>query len=848
MAAVSQPHSVCLPNAITYSARRQSDSTHQAAENGRSVLAQSLGTRTLRKEDPALLSGRGRYADDLPVPTGTLHAHVIRSPHAHAKIVAIDTSDALAQDGVWAVITGEDVRKLSDPFLIALKAPVDQWSLAVERVRYVGEAVALVVADTRYLAEDAADLVRVEYEPLPAVIDPRAACEKSAPLLHPAAKTNEISVRTFSYGDTKSAFEKAHARVALTSEYRRNSFTPMECYVVVAEYRPNDQTYDVLANFQGPFSTHPVMAKALRVAGPKLRLRIPPDSGGSFGIKLSVFPYIVLTALAARVTGRPVKWVEDRLEHLIAASSSPNRVTEIEAAVDKDGRILALRLDQLEDYGAFLRAPMPGPLYRMHGAVTGAYDIQNVDVVNRVVVTNKMPASLIRGFGGPQLYLALERLVHRISVELGLDHLDVIKRNLIPADKFPYKAAAGALYDSGDYQRAVATATAEGRLEDLRRRREVARAAGKHYGIGFAVVVEPGMSNMGYLSTLLTPEAREKAGPKNGAVSMVTVNVDPLGAVSVTADVTVQGQGHATVLSQIVADRLGLRPDDVNVVLEMDTAKDQWSIAAGTYSCRFTPGTAVAAHLAAERMADKLKGIAAKQLNVLPQDLELVAGKVRSRSNPDNALPFGRVAGTSHWSPAMLPEGMAPALRETAVWSPPELEPPSSDDRINTSLTYGFVFDMCGIEIDPLTFQVRVDRYVSIHDAGRQLNPLIVDGQMHGSFVQGIATALYEEFVYDDSGQFLTGTFADYLVPTVAEIPKVEMLHQETPSPFTPLGAKGAAEGNCMSVPACIANAIADALGVKDVDMPATPRRIHAMMAGPEPARPSGLAAAGASR
>ncbi len=312
---------------------------------------------------------------------------------------------------------------------------------------------------------------------------------------------------------------------------------------------------------------------------------------------------------------------------------------------------------------------------------------------------------------------------------------------------------------------------------------------------------------------------------------MVTVNVDPLGAVSVTADVTVQGQGHATVLAQIVADQLGLTPDDINVVLEMDTAKDQWSIAAGTYSCRFTPGTAVAAHLAAERMADKLKGIAAKQLNVLPEDIELVGGRIRSRSNPDNALPFGRVAGTSHWSPVMLPEGMAPALRETAVWSPPELEPPSSDDRINTSLTYGFVFDMCGIEIDPLTYQVRVDRYVSMHDAGRILNPMIADGQMRGAFVQGIASALYEEFVYDDGGQFLTGTFADYLVPTVAEIPPVEMLHQETPSPFTPLGAKGLAEGNCMSVPACIANAIADALDVKDVELPATPRRIHALMA-----------------
>jgi 2-furoyl-CoA dehydrogenase large subunit len=541
---------------------------------------------------------------------------------------------------------------------------------------------------------------------------------------------------------------------------------------------------------------------------------------------------VVLTAIAARVTGRPVKWVEDRVENLIAASTGPNRVTEIEAAVTKDGRILALRMDQLEDYGAFLRAPMPGPLYRMHGAVTGAYDIANIDVVNRVVLTNKMPASLIRGFGGPQLYMALERLVQRIAIELGLDHLEVIKRNLVPAHKFPYPAAAGSLYDSGDYPRAVETAVGDGRLEELKRRRDAARAAGRHYGIGFAAVVEPAMSNMGYLSTLLTPEARDKAGPKNGAVSMVTVNIDPLGAVSVTADVTVQGQGHETVLSQIVADQLGLTPADVDVTLEMDTAKDQWSIAAGTYSCRFTPGTAVAAQMAAARMADKLKEIGAKQLNVLPDDVELAGGKIRSRSNPDNAMPFGRVAGTSHWSPVMLPDGMQPALSETAVWTPPELEPPSSDDRINTSLTYGFVFDMCGIEIDPITYQVRVDRYVSMHDAGKMLNPMIADGQMRGAFAQGIAAALYEEFVTNEEGAFLTGTFADYLVPTVSEIPPVEMLHQESPSPFTPLGAKGLAEGNCMSVPVCIANAVADALGVKDVRVPVTPRRIHELLTG----------------
>ena len=795
-------------------------------------MSGELGKSILRKEDPALLSGRGRYADDLPVPVGTLQAHVIRSPHAHAEIVSIDAAAALVHDGVWAVITGEDIRKLSDPFLAVVKTPIQQWSLAVERVRYVGEPVALVVAENRYIAEDAAELVTINYAPLEPIIDPVAACASSAPLLHPAAKTNEISVRDFRYGDPEAAFAQAEHRIGLTVEFPRQSFTPIECYVVVAQHNPAKQSFDVLANFQGPFSMHPVMARALRVAGPKLRLRIPPDSGGSFGIKLSVFPYVVLMALAAKITGRPVKWVEDRIEHLVAASSGPNRVTQIEAAVTKDGRILALKLDQLEDYGAFLRAPMPGPLYRMHGAVTGAYDIEHIAVKNRVVLTNKMPASLIRGFGGPQLYLAIERLMQRIAIDLDLDPLDVIRRNLIPAQKFPYRTAAGALYDSGDYAKAVEIALGDGRLDDLKRRRDAARAAGRKYGIGYAAVVEPAMSNMGYLSTLMTAAARDKAGPKNGAVSMATVNVDPLGAVSVTADVTVQGQSHETVLAQIVAETLGLHPDDIEVVLELDTAKDQWSIAAGTYSSRFASGTAVAAHMAAVQMRDKIKAIAAKQLNVLPDDVELAAGKARSRSNPDNALPFGRVAATSNWAPTLLPDGMAPALSETGVWTPPELEAPAHDDRINTSLTYGFIFDICGVEIDPLTYQVRVDRYVSMHDAGRIMNPMIAMGQIRGAFAQGVAAALYEEFSYSEEGAFLSGTFADYLVPTVCEIPALEILHYESPSPLTPLGAKGLAEGNCMSTPVCIANAIADALSAADVPLPATPRRIHTMMRG----------------
>ena len=736
------------------------------------------------------------------------------------------------------------MRAISDPFLIVLKAPIDQWALAVERVRFVGEPVAVVIADDRYLAEDGVELVSVDYEPLPVVVDPRDAVTADAPVLHPDAGRNEISTRDFTYGDPDGAFAAADKTVSLEVEYPRSTYTPMECFVVVADYLRGDDSYDVLANFQGPFSIHPVMARSLRVPGTRLRLRTPADSGGSFGIKLSVFPYIVLMALASRVTGRPVKWVEDRLEHLQAANSGPNRVTKIEAAVEKDGRVTALRFDNLEDYGAYLRAPMPGPLYRMHGATTGAYDIRNLALTNRVVLTNKMPAALVRGFGGPQLYLALERLMQRVAVELDLDPVEVIRRNLIRADRFPYRTCAGALYDSGDYQRAVETALSDGRLEDLKARRDAAREAGKLYGVGFAAVVEPGMSNMGYLSTINPVEVRERQGPKNGAVSMVNVNVDALGTVSVTADVTVQGQGHATALSQIVADRLGLRPDDIAINLELDTQKDAWSIAAGTYSCRFSPGTAVAAHIAAGRVREKIARIAAKQLNTVAEDIDFGDGRVFSSRNPDNGTAFARVAGSAHWSPVLMPDSDEPGLSETGVWSPQELEPPSSKDEINTSLTYGFVFDMCGVEIDPVTMQVRVDRYVSMHDAGKLINPLLAEGQIHGAFVQGLASALYEEIVYDESGALQSGTFAEYLAPTACETPPVELLHIETPSPFTPLGAKGLAEGNCMSTPVCVANAVADALSIKDVPLPVTPDRLNAIVAGAEPAPPEDAAIA----
>jgi 2-furoyl-CoA dehydrogenase large subunit len=608
---------------------------------------------------------------------------------------------------------------------------------------------------------------------------------------------------------------------------------------VVADYNPGEDAYDVLANFQGPFSIHAVLSRALKVPGNRLRLRTPPDSGGSFGVKQGVFPYIVLIAAAARASGRPVKWIEDRLEHLTASVSATNRATSLAAAVTEDGRILALDWDQVEDCGAHLRAPEPATLYRMHGNLSGAYDIRHLKIRNRVVVTNKTPTGLNRGFGGPQVYFALERLVQRIALELGLDPLDVITRNLVAADAFPYRTASGALLDSGNYQEAIRRAVQEGALAELKARRDAARREGRLYGIGYTAVVEPSVSNMGYITTVLTPAERRKAGPKNGAQATATVAIDPVGSVTVHVASVPQGQGHRTVLSQVVADVFGLKPSDIRVNTEIDTAKDAWSIASGNYASRFAPAVAGTAKLAAERIAGKLRRVAASQLNTEVDDIAFVNGHVGSKRNPDNRVSFSRVAALSHWSPGALPDGVGQTIRETVFWSPPELTAPDEGDHVNSSLCHGFIFDFCGVEVDRITLQTRIDRYVTMHDCGTILHPAMVDGQVRGGFAQAVGAALYEEYAYAEDGSFLTGTLADYLLPTTAEVPNPVILHMETPSPFTPLGAKGVGEGNCMSTPVCIANAVTDAIGARDLVLPLVPAKLAEFVRGVERAPPA---------
>ncbi|MGQ9367070.1 xanthine dehydrogenase family protein molybdopterin-binding subunit [Azospirillum sp. ST 5-10] len=802
-----------------------------------------VGRPVPRVEDAAILRGDARYGDDLPVKPGTLHAAVLRSPHAHAEIRAVDTAAARALPGVAAVITGADIGDVAAPFLVGVRVPMEHWCLARDRVRHVGEPVAVVLAESRYLAEDALDAVRVDYAPLPPVMGFDAALAADSPPLHPAIGSNLVNRRDFVYGDPDAAFAAAPHRIAATVEFPRNACTPMECFVVVADYDAAEDAYQVLSNFSGPFAVHPVMARALRVPTARLRLVSPPHSGGSFGNKQAVFPYVVLMGVCARLAGRPVKWVEDRLEHLMAATSATARRTSLEAAVDGDGRVLALRMEQTEDCGAYLRAPEPASLYRNHGNLTGAYDIRHLAVANRIVVTNKTPTGLNRGFGGGQLYFALERLMQRIAATLRLDPLDVIRRNLVPAEAMPYRTASGGLLDSGDFPATLEETVERGGLADLVARRDAARAQGRLYGIGYAAAVEPSISNMGYITTVLTPEERRKAGPKNGAQATATVAIDPTGGVTVSAASVPQGQGHRTVLAQVVADALGLRLEDVRVVTEFDTGKDAWSIASGNYSSRFAGAVAGAAQIAATRLRDRLARQAAAQLNARPEDVRFGGGTLYAVDNPENALSFGRVAAAGHWAPGTLPDGTEAALRETAFWTPEPLVAPDDADHINSSACYGFILDACGVEVDRATGAVRIDRYVTMHDAGRLLNPLLVEGQILGAFAHGVGVALYEEYAYGEDGRFLSGTFADYLVPTACEVPVPEILHRESPSPVTPLGAKGVGEGNCMTTPVCLANAVADALGVDDLALPLTPAKLHRLIQPDEPPRPPGAAA-----
>jgi 2-furoyl-CoA dehydrogenase large subunit len=794
-----------------------------------------VGKSIERLEDEALLSGRARFMDDLEPVAGITHAAILRSPHACADVVSIDCSAALALPDVIGVLTPEDVALMAKPIGNLISSKLRYYPCAVGRARYFGEPVVVVVAENRYIAEDALDLISIKYSPKPPLIEPESALAPGATILHDEFGSNLVHERTFRYGHPDAQFAAAHKIVSCTVNYPRVNSTPIETYGVIADFDPSNTRYTVWSNFQGPFALHPIACDALQVRGHQLRLISSPSSGGSFGIKQGIYPYIVLIALAARKVGRPVKWIEDRLEHLAGSSAATGRITVATGAFDKDGGLLALRLQQTENVGAYLRPPEPASLYRMHSTLSGPYRVRHVDVHNKAVVTNQVPSGLNRGFGGPQFYYPLERMMDLAAKELGIDPVELRLRNVVRAEEFPFDTATGSVLESGNYQQCIELAKQHAGYDELVSRRDKARHDGKLFGIGVALAVETSASNMAYVNLALTHAQRSASLPKSGAAGRARVIVDPLGSIIVHIDSLPNGQGHHTVVAQIVADEMGVRPEDIEVVTDLDTFGGNWSVTSGNYSNRFSTVVASAVALASRKAAGKLRAVAAQNFDVKPDQVELFNGKASAPGRKNEPISIRRLGTQLHWDSGNLPPGVDGPISELVEFTPTSLSVPDDQDRMRSSLTYSFQCDFAAVEVDPSTGRVRVEKYVSTHDAGTLLNPAVVEGQLRGGFTHGYGAAMMERVAYGADGTLLSGTFQDYLCPTAPELPAVEFAHVVTPSPNTVHGAKGLGDGCSMIAPVTLANAIADATGLKDLTPPFLPGRLWHLMRGEEP-------------
>jgi 2-furoyl-CoA dehydrogenase large subunit len=777
-----------------------------------------VGRPVPRVEDARLLRGRGRFVADLSPTAGIHHAAVVRSPHAHARLLGVDASEALGLEGVRAVVTPDDARRLLRPFSVGVGGAEPYWPLVLDTARYVGEPVAVVVARDRYVAEDAADLVALDWEPLAPVVDVEAG--------------RLVSSRSFRYGEPEAAFERAAHRVEATFRFPRYSSTPIECYAVIADWDDASGEVTVWSNFHGPMVMQPLLAAVLGLPENRVRLVVPPDIGGSFGIKSGVYAYIPLIALASRLAGVPVRWTADRWEDLVASQAGTGRLTRAAAAVEPSGRITALRLEILDDVGAHLRPPEPATLYRCFGNLVGPYAVEHLAVEARAALTNRPPTGLNRGFGGQQLYFTLERLIDMVGRRLGLDAVEVRRRNLIPAERMPYRTPSGGVYDSGDYPALLDALLREGDHAGMLAERDRRRAAGRLAGVGMALVVDPSGTNLGYIDLARTPDERGRGLRKSGCTETATLTMDPMGAVRLRIATAPEGQGHETVAAQIIADELGVPMAAIRVDPSIDTASQAWNVSSGSYSSRFAPVVASAVVRACVLLRDRLCAIAAEMLEVDPADLELAEGQVRARGS-DLAVPLRRVAGVAHWDPGALPPGVETLLSVTASFSSVLARSPAADDTVDSSICYGGVADLCLVDLDPQSFAPTVVRYVTVHDSGRILNPLLADGQVSGALAHGLGGALYEELTYDAEGTPRTTSFMDYLCPTVREMPEMRIHHLSGDTDFVPSRAKGIGEGNCMSAPAAIANAATDALseyGIEVTELPVHGGRIWAWL------------------
>ena len=759
-----------------------------------------IGSPVPRIEDPPLLKGRGQFLDDISLP-GLLHVCFVRSMHAHAAVGSIDVERARAMPGVHAVLTMADLIAVTGGERMPLGAspnkaagPITPYILSNREVAFVGEAVAMVVAENRYVAEDAAACVAVDYAPLPVVTDIRAAVRDDGLMVRREATSNVLNRIKVAYGDVAAAFAAAEHVFHEELWQHRGCAHPMETRGVVAECRP-DGTLNVWSSTQMPNDLFQTLAEATRMEEDCLRV-MTPDVGGGFGPKYCIYPEEIAVAAAARLLSRSLKWVEDRREHCMAAVQERDQFWSLEIAVDKQGLILGIRGSLIHDLGAYALKAVNLP-YNSATAVPGPYIVPNYDVEVIICFTNKVPTSSVRGAGYPQAAFAMERLMDLVARKLGLDRAELRRRNLIPPEKMPYskplKARSGAAitYDSGDYLASQAQVLAAAGWDGFPQRQEECRKKQRYIGIGLAHAVK---------------------GTGRGPFETGIVRINPSGRVSVYTGAAAMGQGLGTALAQICADQLGLQPDQV-VVRSGDTALSPLGLGGFASRQLVTAGSSVL--LSSRAVAAKAKRLASHILEVAEDDLELVEGKVRVVGVPDLSVSLAELSRILRGAPGYaFPPGIEPALEADIKW---QTEP----------LAYANTCHVAEVEVDPDLCRVTILRYVALQDCGTLINPMIVEGQIRGGIVHGIGNALLEEMVYDGDGQPLTTTLADYLLPTSADVPKIETIYRQTPSPMNPLGAKGVGEVGTIPTAAAIISAIEDALSpfnVRISQTPVTPR------------------------
>ncbi len=768
--------------------------------------------RIQRKEDPRFVRGKGHYIDDLVLP-GMLHGAILRAPVAHARLVSIDTTNALAHPKVLAVITGKDLEGLKLAWAPTLSADV-QAVLVTDKVRFQGQEVAFVVAEDRYAARDALELIDVEYDVLPPLVDARKALDADAPVIR-----DEIAGRTdnkiFDWeignaAETEALFASADVVVSQEMVYPRVHPAPMETCGAVADFDAVNGKLTLYETTQAPHAHRTLFAIVAGIPEHKIRI-VSPDIGGGFGNKVGIYPGYILAVVGSIVTGRPVKWVEDRSENLMSTSFARDYIMQGEIAATKDGKILALRTNVLADHGAFNATAQPTKTPAGFFSIfTGSYDLQAAYCKVTGVYTNKAPGGVAYAcsFRVTEAVYLVERMVDILARKLEMDPAELRLKNFIKPEQFPYANKTGWVYDSGNYEAAMRKSMELAGYEDLRREQVEKRAKGELMGIGISFFTEV-----------------VGAGPRKhfdivglGMADGAELRVHPTGKAVVRISVQSQGQGHETTFAQIVAEELGIPPENIDVV-HGDT--DQTPFGLGTYGSRSTPVSGGAVALVARKVREKAKLIAAAMLETRPEDLEWEKGRWFVKGDPTAGKTIEDIAMAAHGT-MTLPEGVDGNLDAEVTYDPP-------------NLTFPFGAYICVVDVDPGTGHVKVRRFVAVDDCGTRINPMIIEGQVHGGLTDGVGMALMEIIEFDADGNNLGGSFMDYLIPTAMEVPDWETGFTVTPSPHHPIGAKGIGESATVGSPPAIVNAVVDALapfGVTHMDMPCTPARVWAAMQG----------------